>query len=175
MIFLKTEDEIELMRAANQLVAATLAEVCKAVRPGVTTAQLDRIAEEFIRDHGAEPTFKGFPNPYGGPFPGSICTSVNEVVVHGVPSAETVLKDGDIISVDCGTLLNGFNGDSCYTFQVGEVSEEVKLLLKTTRKLSTKALKQQLLVIVSAISAALFKAIVKRKAMESFANSWAMA
>jgi len=134
MIFLKTEDEIELMRAANQLVAATLAEVCKAVRPGVTTAQLDRIAEEFIRDHGAEPTFKGFPNPYGGPFPGSICTSVNEVVVHGVPSAETVLKDGDIISVDCGTLLNGYNGDSCYTFQVGEVSEPVKHLLATTKE-----------------------------------------
>ena len=134
MIFLKTEDEIELMRVANQLVAATLAEVCKAVRPGVTTAQLDRIAEEFIRDHGAEPTFKGFPNPYGGPFPGSICTSVNEVVVHGVPSAETVLKDGDIISVDCGTLLNGFNGDSCYTFQVGEVSEPVKRLLATTKE-----------------------------------------
>ena len=134
MIFLKTEDEIELMRAANQLVAATLAEVCKAVQPGVTTAQLDRLAEEFIRDHGAEPTFKGFPNPYGGPFPGSICASVNEIVVHGVPSEEIVLHDGDIISVDCGTLLNGFNGDSCYTFQVGEVSTDVKNLLRTTKE-----------------------------------------
>lgn len=134
MIFLKTEDEIELMRAANLLVAATLAEVGKAIRPGVTTAQLDRLAEEFIRDHGAEPTFKGFPNPYGGPFPGSICTSVNDVVVHGVPSEETVLKDGDIVSVDCGTLLNGYNGDSCYTFCVGEVSPEVQLLLKTTKE-----------------------------------------
>lgn len=134
MIFLKTEDEIELMRAANMLVAATLAEVGKAIRPGVTTAQLDRLAEEFIRDHGAEPTFKGFPNPYGGPFPGSVCTSVNDVVVHGVPSEETVLRDGDIISVDCGTLLNGYNGDSCYTFCVGEVSPEVQLLLKTTKE-----------------------------------------
>ncbi len=134
MIFLKTEDEIELMRAANMLVAATLAEVGKAIRPGVTTAQLDRLAEEFIRDHGAEPTFKGFPNPYGGPFPGSVCTSVNDVVVHGVPSEETVLRDGDIISVDCGTLLNGYNGDSCYTFSVGEVSPEVQLLLKTTKE-----------------------------------------
>lgn len=134
MIFLKTEDEIELMRAANQLVAATLAEVAKAIRPGVTTAQLDRLAEEFIRDHGAEPTFKGFPNPYGGPFPGSICTSVNEVVVHGVPTEDTVLRDGDIISVDCGTLLNGYNGDSCYTFQVGEISDEVKQLLRTTKE-----------------------------------------
>ena len=134
MIFLKTEDEIELMRAANMLVAATLAEVGKAIRPGVTTAQLDLLAEEFIRDHGAEPTFKGFPNPYGGPFPGSVCTSVNDVVVHGVPSEETVLRDGDIISVDCGTLLNGYNGDSCYTFSVGEVSPEVQLLLKTTKE-----------------------------------------
>ena len=134
MIFLKTEDEIELMRAANMLVAATLAEVGKAIRPGVTTAQLDRLAEEFIRDHGAEPTFKGFPNPYGGPFPGSVCTSVNDVVVHGVPSEEIVLRDGDIISVDCGTLLNGYNGDSCYTFSVGEVSPEVQLLLKTTKE-----------------------------------------
>jgi len=134
MIFLKTEDEIELMRAANLLVAVTLAEVGRAVRPGVTTAQLDRLADEFIRDHGATPTFKGFPNPYGGPFPGSICTSVNDVVVHGVPSEATVLKDGDIISVDCGTLLNGYNGDSCYTFQVGEVAEDVRQLLRTTKQ-----------------------------------------
>ncbi len=134
MIFLKTEDEIELMRAANLLVAATLAEIGKAIKPGVTTAQLDLLAEEFIRDHGAEPTFKGFPNPYGGPFPGSICTSVNDVVVHGVPTADTVLKEGDIVSVDCGTLLNGYNGDSCYTFQVGEVAEEVKRLLRTTKE-----------------------------------------
>ena len=134
MIYLKTEDEIELMRAANQLVAQTLAEVGKAIQPGVTTAQLDRLAEEFIRDHGAEPTFKGFPNPYGGPFPGNICTSVNEVVVHGVPSEQSILRDGDIISVDCGTLLNGYNGDSCYTFMVGEVSEEVQRLLRTTKE-----------------------------------------
>ncbi len=133
MIFLKTEDEIELMRAANQLVAATLAEVGKAIKPGVTTAQLDHLAEEFIRDHGAIPTFKGFPNPYGGPFPGSICTSINDVVVHGIPSEKDVLQDGDIISVDCGTLLNGYNGDSCYTFQVGTVAEDVLKLLRTTK------------------------------------------
>jgi methionyl aminopeptidase len=95
---------------------------------------LDKIADEFIRDHGAIPTFKGFPNPNGGPFPASICTSVNDVVVHGVPNAQTVLREGDIISVDCGTFLNGFNGDSCYTFCVGEVSDEVKLLLKTTKE-----------------------------------------
>ena len=123
-IFLKTEDEIELMREANLLVGKTLAEVGRYVKPGVTTLQLDKIAEEFIRDNGAIPTFKGYPSSYGPPFPGSICASVNDVVVHGVPSEDVVLKDGDIISVDCGTLLNGFNGDSCYTFSVGEVFEE---------------------------------------------------
>jgi methionyl aminopeptidase len=133
-IFLKTEDEIELMRQANQLVGKTLGELAKHIKPGVTTLQLDKVADEFIRDHGATPTFKGFPNPYGGPFPASICTSVNDVVVHGVPNKETVLKEGDIISIDCGTLLNGFNGDSCYTFCVGEVSEEVKTLLKVTKE-----------------------------------------
>jgi len=133
-IYLKTEDEIELMRQANQLVGRTLGELAKHIKPGITTLQLDKIADEFIRDNGAIPTFKGFPNPYGGPFPASICTSVNDVVVHGVPNVETVLKEGDIISIDCGTLLNGFNGDSCYTFCVGEVSDEVKKLLKTTKE-----------------------------------------
>ena len=129
-IYLKTEDEIELMRQANQLVGQVLGELAKHIKPGVTTKQLDKIADTFIRDHGATPTFLGFPNPYGGPFPASICTSVNDVVVHGVPNEETILKDGDIISVDCGTLLNGFNGDFC----VGEVSAEVRRLLKTTKE-----------------------------------------
>ncbi len=133
MIFLKTEDEIELMRAANLLVADTLAEIAKVIRPGVTTKQLDHLAEEYIRDHGAVPTFKGFPNPYGGPFPSSICASVNDEVVHGIPN-DRPLKDGDIVSVDCGTLLEGYNGDSCYTFCVGEVSAEVKRLLKVTKE-----------------------------------------
>ena len=134
MIYLKTEDEIELLRAANLLVGQTLAEMARTIRPGISTAQLDKVADEFIRDHGAIPTFKGFPNPYGGPFPGSICTSVNDVVVHGVPGEDTILKDGDIISIDCGTLLNGYNGDSCYTFMVGEVSDEVRQLLTTTKE-----------------------------------------
>ena len=133
-IFLKTEDEIELMREANQLVGKTLGELAKHIKPGVTTLQLDKIADEFIRDHGAIPTFKGFPNPYGGPFPASICTSVNDVVVHGVPNGQTVLQEGDIISIDCGTLLNGFCGDSCYTFCVGEIDEEKKQLLRTTKE-----------------------------------------
>ena len=122
------------MRRANQLVGKTLGELAKHIKPGVTTLQLDKIADEFIRDHGAIPTFKDFPNPYGAPFPASICTSVNDAVVHGVPNNETVLKDGYIISIDCGTLLDGFNGDSAYTFCVGEVSEDVKKLLRTTRE-----------------------------------------
>ena len=141
-IFLKTEDEIELMRQANQLVGRTLGELAKHIKAGTTTLQLDKIADEFIRDNGAIPTFKGFPNPHGGPFPASICTSVNDVVVHGVPNAQTVLKEGDIISIDCGTLLNGFCGDSCYTFCVGEVSEEVKELLRTTKESLYKGIEQ---------------------------------
>lgn len=143
MIFLKTEDEIELMRAANLLVGDTLAEIAKIIKPGVTTAQMNSVAEEYIRDHGAVPTFLGFPNPYGGPFPASICTSVNDVVVHGVPN-DTPLEEGDIVSVDCGTLLNGFNGDSCYTFCVGEVSEEVKDLLQRTKEALYKGIEAAL-------------------------------
>ena len=133
-IFLKTEDEIDLMLEANQLVGKTLAEVGRHIKPGVTTRHLDKVADEFIRDHGAIPTFKGFPNPYGEPFPAAICTSVNDVVVHGIPSDDVVLHEGDIISVDCGTLLNGYNGDSAYTFMVGEVDEAVKQLLEVTKQ-----------------------------------------
>ncbi len=133
MIYLKTDDEIELLRAANLLVADTLAEIAKVIEPGVTTLQIDRLADEFIRDHGAIPTFKGFPNPYGPDFPCAVCASVNDVVVHGIPN-DTPLKEGDIVSVDCGTKLNGYCGDSCYTFSVGEVSEEARRLLKATKE-----------------------------------------
>ena len=133
MIFLKTEDEIELMRAANLLVASTLAEIAKNIREGVTTRQLDSLAEEFIRDHGAVPTFKGFPNPFGAPFPASICASVNDEVVHGIPN-DRPLQNGDIVSVDCGARLGGYNGDSCYTFFFFYVSEKVKFLLRTTKE-----------------------------------------
>ena len=129
MIYLKTDEEIELMRAANQLVGMTLGELAKYIAPGVTTLELDRIAETFIRDHGAVPAFLG----YGG-YPNSICTSVNEQVVHGIPSGKSVLQEGDVISIDCGTVLNGFVGDSAYTFCVGEVAPEVKALLKTTKE-----------------------------------------
>ena len=133
MIFLKTDDEIELLRQSNLLVGRTLAEVAKLIKPGVTTRQLDKVAEEFIRDNGAIPTFKGYPSPYGGPFPGALCTSVNEQVVHGIPN-DVPLRDGDIVSVDCGTLMNGFCGDSAYTFCVGEVEPEIKQLLQVTKE-----------------------------------------
>jgi len=141
MIYLKTDDEVELLREANLLVGKTLAEMAKLIKPGVTTRQLDKVADEFIRDHGAIPTFKGFPNPYGGPFPASICTSVNDQVVHGVPD-DKPLQEGDIVSVDCGTLLNGYCGDSCYTFPVGEVEPDVMKLLKTTKESLYKGIEQ---------------------------------
>jgi len=132
MIFLKTEEEIELLRASNLLVGKTLAEVAKLIKPGVTTRELDKVAEEFIRDNGAIPTFKGFPNQFGDPFPSSLCTSVNEQVVHGIPD-DRPLNDGDVVSIDCGTFMNGFCGDSAYTFCVGDVDHEVRRLLKITK------------------------------------------
>lgn len=133
MVYLKTEEEIELLRKANLLVSKTLAEIARIIKPGVSTKEIEKIADTFIRDNGAVPTFKGVPNPYGGPFPACVCTSVNEQVVHGIPT-DKPLKEGDIVSVDCGTLLDGFNGDSCYTFCIGEVSAEVKELLRTTKE-----------------------------------------
>lgn len=141
-IYLKTEDEIVLMRRANDLVGKTLGMLAPHVKPGVTTLQLDKLAEEFIRDNGAEPTFKGFPNPFGAPFPASICTSVNSVVVHGIPSDKEVLHEGDIISIDCGTLLDGYNGDSAYTYSVGEISGELKRLLRVTREALYKGIEE---------------------------------
>jgi methionyl aminopeptidase len=137
MIFLKTDEEIELLRTSNQIVAKTLAEMAKVITPGVSTAQLDKIAEEFIRDHGAVPGFLG----YGG-FPKSICTSVNEQVVHGIPSDTLYLEDGDIISVDCGVYFNGFHGDSAYTFCVGDVKPEIVDLLRTTKESLYKGIEQ---------------------------------
>ncbi len=128
MIYLKTAEEIELLRESSLLVSKTLAELAKVIKPGITTAYLDKLAEEFIRDNGATPAFKG----YSG-FPASLCTSVNDQVVHGIPSDKVVLQDGDIISVDCGTFKNGFVGDSAYTFEVGEVSAETKRLLEVTK------------------------------------------
>ena len=128
MLVYKTEEEIEIVRRNNQLVSRTLAEVAKLIKPGVTTLELDKVAEEFIRDNGAVPGFLG----YGG-FPNTLCTSVNDQVVHGIPS-DYALKDGDIVSVDCGTYMEGFYGDTAYTFPVGEVSDEVMNLLRTTKE-----------------------------------------
>lgn len=128
MIHLKTEDEIELIRQSSLLVGKTLAEVAKVVAPGVLTITLDKIAEEFIRDHHAIPGFKG----YSG-FPFTLCVSVNDRVVHGMPG-KYELRDGDIVSVDCGVLMNGYYGDSAYTFTIGNVRTEVLELLEKTRE-----------------------------------------
>lgn len=129
MIHLKTNEEIELLRENNLLVSQTLAEVGRHIRPGVTTKQLDAIAEEFVRSHGATPAFLGYEG-----YPAATCISVNEQVVHGIPSDNTVIKEGDIVSVDFGTFMKGFVGDSAYTFAVGEVSEEVRRLLDVTKE-----------------------------------------
>jgi methionyl aminopeptidase len=128
MVYLKTEEEIELIKKSSLLVGKTLAEVAKHIEPGVTTLRLDAIAEEFIRDNGGIPGFKG----YNG-FPNSLCVSKNAEVVHGIPS-DKPLENGDIISVDCGVLMNGFYGDSAYTFAVGEISTEVQKLLSVTKE-----------------------------------------
>ena len=133
---IKTDEEVELIRLSSLLVGRTLAQVAARVEPGATTLALDAVAEEFIRDHGAEPGFKG----YGG-FPNSLCTSVNEAVVHGIPN-DTPLEEGDIVSVDCGVLMNGFYGDSAYTFAVGQVSEKVQRLLDTTKVCLDLAIEQ---------------------------------
>lgn len=134
MIYLKTAEEIELMRAANTLVSRTLGEIAKWVAPGVTTLKLDTIAREFIQDNGGRPACLG----YGG-FPGTLCIEVNEVVVHGFPSSYT-LREGDIIGTDCVVELNGFHGDSCYTFAVGEIDEKVMKLCKVTKESLSKGI-----------------------------------
>ena len=127
MIYLKTDEE--LLRENNILVSETLAEVGRHIAPGVTTKELDKIAEDFIRSHGAVPAFLGYEG-----YPASLCISVNEQIVHGIPSSKCVLKEGDIVSVDCGTFMKGFVGDSAYTFAVGEIAEEVRQLLDVTKE-----------------------------------------
>lgn len=126
MVYYKNDEEIELLRLSNQLVSKTHAEIAKHIKPGVKTIKIDKIAEEYIRDHGGIP---GFLN-YNG-FPNSLCISLNEQVVHGIPSS-LELKDGDIVSIDCGVYMNGYHGDSAYTFSIGEVDNKVKKLLKVT-------------------------------------------
>ena len=129
MIFLKTDEEIELLRDSNLLLGKALAEVAKAIVPGVTTKQLDKIAYEYICDNGGIPSCLGYEG-----FPATLCTSVNEQVVHGIPSDKVVLRDGDIVSIDSCVLKNGFHSDSAYTFPVGDVSDDVYQLLKTTKE-----------------------------------------
>jgi methionyl aminopeptidase len=129
MIFLKSSGELEVMDAANRLVHRVLLEVREAARPGVSTAELDELAEEMIRDEGGVPAFKG----YRG-FPGTLCTSINDVIVHGIPSRNTRLSQSDILSVDCGVLLDGFYGDAAVTFGIGEVDGEAVRLVNVTRQ-----------------------------------------
>ncbi len=136
MIIYKTDEEIELLRHSNLIVSKTHAEVAKHIRPGIQTLALDKIAEEFIRDNNAIPGFKG----YRG-FPFTLCMSVNEEVVHGFPTKRE-LKSGDILSIDCGTIANGFYGDSAYTYAVGEIAPKVKKLLQVTKEALYKGIEQ---------------------------------
>ena len=134
MIFLKTREEIELMRESALMVSRTLGLVAKEVKPGVTPLFLDKLAEEFIRDNGGIPAFKGYKGHNGAPdFPATLCMSINEAVVHGLPT-NVPLKEGDIISVDCGVKKNGFYGDHAYTFAVGNVKPEVQKLIDVTKE-----------------------------------------
>ncbi len=128
MILLKTAEEVQKLRASNLLVSKTLGELAKKIAPGVTTKSLDKLAEEYLRDHGGIPGFLG----YNG-FPATLCTSLNDEVVHGIPS-DYKLKEGDIISIDCGVMLNGYFGDSAYTFAIGEIDHAKKELMKNTRQ-----------------------------------------
>ncbi|HEX8545933.1 MAG TPA: type I methionyl aminopeptidase [Cytophagaceae bacterium] len=128
MIFYKTSEEIDLIKVSGVLLGRAHGEISKLIRPGVQTSVLDKRAEEFIKDHGGYPSFKGFSD-----FPYSLCISVNENVVHGMPSNYTLLE-GDIVSIDCGVLLNGFHSDSAYTYPVGEVAADVKELLRVTKE-----------------------------------------
>lgn len=136
MIVLKTPREIELLREAGRIVALVHEELKKAIVPGVTTKEIDKLAEKIIRDNNATPSFKG----YGG-FPGSVCTSVNEMVIHGIPG-KLKLKEGDIISVDVGACYQGYHGDSAWTYRVGKISEEAERLLKVTEESLYKGLEQ---------------------------------
>lgn len=130
MIFLKSESEIDKMREAALLVSRTLGEVAKVIEPGIETGKLDRIAEDFIVKNNAIPAFKGYGSK-SNPFPGSLCISINEEVVHGIPG-DRILKEGDIVSIDCGVEKDGFFGDHAYTFVAGECDDKTKKLLQVT-------------------------------------------
>ena len=131
-IILKSPREIEIMREAGRINALALQAVREAARPGVTTAELDAVAEEVIRSHGALPAFKGYPGPY--PYPATITVSINEELVHGIPSTTRRLREGDIVSIDCGTIYKGYVGDSAFTMGIGEISPEAQRLLEVTER-----------------------------------------
>lgn len=141
MIYLKSESEIDKMRESAQIVSRTLGKVAEYIEPGVSTAKLDQVAEEYIASQNARPAFKGY-GPKGNEFPATLCISINEEVVHGIPSPERILKEGDIVSVDCGAEKNGYFGDHAYSFGVGECEEETTNLLKVTLKSLNKAIEQ---------------------------------
>ncbi|MBN1251242.1 MAG: type I methionyl aminopeptidase [Bacteroidales bacterium] len=140
MIYYKTDEEIELLRLSNMLVGRTHGEMAKLIKPGVSTSKLDAIAESFIRDNGGKPGFLG----YNG-FPNTLCISINDAVVHGIPSEKIVLKDGDIVSVDCGVFMNGYYGDSAYTYTVGEVDEKIVKLLQVTKESLYKGIEKAII------------------------------
>ena len=131
MMHLKSQRELDRLRASADLVGRTLGEVAKLMAPGVTTLQLDREAERFVRQHDAEPAFKGYRMPGLTPFPSTLCISVNEVVVHGIPGSYR-LKEGDLVSIDCGVRLDGYYGDSAYTFALGAISKDQRRLCQVT-------------------------------------------
>jgi methionyl aminopeptidase len=134
MIYLKNREEIELMRESALMVSRTLGIIAKEIKPGVTPLHLDRLAEEYILDNGGIPAFKGYKGARGTPdFPATLCISINEAVVHGIPT-DMPLKEGDIISVDCGVKKNGFYGDHAYTFAIGEIKPEVQKLIDVTKE-----------------------------------------
>ena len=133
MIMLKSKEELEVMRAANRIVATILARLKDMVRPGVTTGELDRVAEELIREHGAQPAFKGY-QVGDQTFPRCVCISINDEIVHGIPSDRRVLREGDIVGLDFGVRYQGFYGDSAVTVPVGAPSSEDERLIRTTRE-----------------------------------------
>jgi methionyl aminopeptidase len=133
-IYLKSQAEIDTMREADLIVARVLKAVREHARPGVTTLELDEMAEEMTRSMGAKPAFKGYQGAGPYPFPGSLCTSINEEVVHGIPSSRRKLREGDILSVDFGTVLDGLYGDAAITVPIGEISETAERLLRVTRE-----------------------------------------
>lgn len=156
MIVLKSSRELELMKEACQISAEALMVAGEAVKPGASTKEIDEIAYKFIKKHGATPNFLN----YGG-FPATACISINDEVIHGIPRADRILKEGDIVSIDLGAAKNGYNGDNAATFACGTVSDEAKRLMDTTRESFIKVLSKQFQATESAISVTQYRSIAK--------------